>query len=504
MASEEPIWLPVTEYSPDMPDFENPGSDVILNCIPATPNSYGPAPSFASFGGSLSKRCQGASTLLSPVDNVYIFAGDIHDLYLYNSSNLTPPLNVSSTSGVYNTPPDGRWFFTQMGSRAIATNFNDPIQTFTMDTSSKFATLAAAAPKAMYCDIIKNFLVVANTNDPTNGFQPQRVWWSAVNDPTNWPTPGTAAAAIVQSSFNDLLGPFGQISGVVGDLGNADGAVFMEKAIWRMMYAGPPAVFDFSPAEGARGTRIPGSLIKVGFYVYYIADNGFYVFDGTSSIPIGVNKVDKTFFATFDGNYLDRVVGSHDPQNKCVYWDFPSTAAINGNPDTRYVFNYVINKWSVVQISAEMTFQSLSLGYTLDTMPGPLDSLLYPLDSRVWTGGNLVLGGFNTTHTFGYYNGPNLQATIDTTENEGIKGKMSFINNARPYIDGGTSSISIAARNRLVDIPIYGPSYTMNSIGNCPLRSQGRYFRARSVVPAGDSWSHFQGVHIYGIPLGDR
>lgn len=504
MATPIPIHLPVTEYSPDMPAFENPGSDAIANCIPYTPTSYGPAPSFAVFGGAMAARCQGAGTFLSSAGNVYVFSGDATDLYLYNPSNLNPPELVSKVDGGYTTGATERWNFTQMGDRVMATNFSDAIQVYTLDSSTDYADLSATAPKARYCAVIKNFMVVANTYDGVSNEQPQRVWWSAVNDPTNWPTPGTPTALAVQSSYNDLLGPYGWIYGIVGDLGNADGAVFMERAIWRVMYAGPSQTFDFSPAEGARGTRIPGGIVQVGNLVYYIADNGFYVFDGTTSVPIGVNRVDQTFFKTFDQNYTDRVTGAHDPQLKCVYWDFPSVNAINGTPDTRYCYNYAVNKWSYIEINGDMPVQSLSFGYTLDTMPGPLDALKYPLDSRVWTGGNLVLAGFNQNHEFGYYNGTSLEAVIETTEVEGIKGKMSFISNARPYVDGGSSMVALSHRNTLVEPPTYGPAYGINSIGTAPQRSQGRYFRALVTIPAGETWQHFQGVDIYGIPHGTR
>jgi hypothetical protein len=129
--------------------------------------------------------------------------------------------------------------------------------------------------------------VVGNTTDGTFGPQPQRVWWPAIDDPTNWPTPGTSAAAAVQSDYQDLVGDAGWVQGIVGNLGTADGAVFQERAVIRMQYVGPPAIFAFSTAEGVRGTPAPGSLVQVGNLVYYLGEDGFYVFDGSQSMPIG-------------------------------------------------------------------------------------------------------------------------------------------------------------------------------------------------------------------------
>ena len=358
------------------------------------------------------------------------------------------------------------------------------------------------APQARYIDVAKGFLVAGNTYDPIGGNQPQRVWWSALNDPTNWPTPGTANAAIYQSSYNDLLGNGGWITGVVGNLGTADVAVFLEREVWRGVYAGPPIVFDWFPAEGVRGTHCPNSIVHLGPLVYYLGEDGFYVFDGTNSQPIGVNKVDKTFYASFDQNYLDRIYGAADPLNKIVYWLYPSTSATNGIPDSLLIYNWQLQKWSFASVTAEMIFRSTTFGFTLDTMTGTLDSQTLSLDSRAWTGGNIILTGFDNTHSLGYFNGSVLQATIETTEIAPFDSSLSFVRNTRPLVDGSTPSVSVATRNRLIDTVNYGTVTAINSIGTCPLTANGRYVRARVTIPANTTWSHFQGVEIDAVANG--
>ncbi|MEJ0071186.1 MAG: hypothetical protein WDO24_23335 [Pseudomonadota bacterium] len=118
------------------------------------------------------------------------------------------------------------------------------------------------------------------------------------------------------SSYNDLTGSGGWNQGIVGNLGNADGAIFQEHAVFRMMYAGPPNVFDFLPAEGVKGCPAPGSIIQVGAVVYYLGEDGFYAFDGASSTPIGVDLVDKYFYADLDQNNLARICAAVDPDQQ--------------------------------------------------------------------------------------------------------------------------------------------------------------------------------------------
>jgi hypothetical protein len=487
--------LQAAEYSPDMPDYNNPGSSNILNVIPRTSVSYGPMAALNKFSTGLNARCQGAFSCADSAGNNYVFAGDTTKLYSYSSVSPTSATNISKV--------DGYWKFALFGQRVVATNFVDPMQSFLINSSSVFANLASAAPNARYITTAKGFLIAANTYDGTGGNQPQRVWWSGLNDPTNWPTPGTALAAQYQSSYNDLFGDGGWITGVVGDLGGCDVAVFMERRVWRGVYSGAPVVFSFYPAEGVRGTHMPNSIVQLGKDVFYIGEDGFYRFDGSSSEAIGVDKVDKTFFSMLDQNYLTRVQGAVDPLNKIIFWLFPSTSSTNGVCDKIICYNWAFKRWSLINQEAEVLLRSSSFGFTLDTMPGPLDSLTIPLDSLAWTGGNFILSGFDNTHSLGYFNGSTLAATIETSESSPFGETIATVKNTRPLIDGGSPTVSMAARMRLKDTETYGADTAMNSVGTCPLRKTGRYIRALAKIPAGSSWSHFQGINIDAEPNGE-
>ncbi len=583
-----PITLSVAEWAPDMPAFQNPGCGNVRNVIPLTPKSYGPLSNIAAYSGALALRCQGAMACTDSGGNVFVFAGDAKDLYDL-VSGTTSWSAISKATSPYTIESDQFWSMLLFGQRVIAANINDPIQSFVLGNSAKFAdlayggitaltltagsgyapgtyaltpanvgsgsgfsgtvtvsaggqlascsiattgelygsgttipipagagggtggaivpTIATVAPRCKYAAIVRNFLVGANTNDPAFGAQPQRVWWSALNDPTDWPTPGTAAAAAVQSSYNDLLGAGGWIQGIVGNLGAADGAVFMERAIWRMVYAGPPAVFYFFAAEGSRGTPSPGSIVQVGPLVYYLGRDGFYVFDGATSRPIGVNKVDKYFYANVDQNNMDRVVGTFDPVNKLVIWAWPDTAAVNGTPNHLLIYNWQLDRWSIADLTAEFLATLMSFGYTLDSMAslGTLDSLPpFPFDSRAWTGGRDVLAAFDTGHRLNFFNGANLAATIDTTELQPFPGQRAQLSNARPLVDGGVPSVAIGIRNRLVDQPTFGSAVAINGIGSAPQRANARYMRGEITVPAGAAWTHCQGLEIDATPAGAR
>lgn len=508
MVSTNLIRLEAKEWKPDLPSVGSGYSINVSNVLPRTKTTYGPFPDFVGYATSpLPARCQGAISVLDSAGNVNTFAGTATDLYQMTVAAPTFS-NVSKTPGGYNVGADEVWNYALFGDNVIATNIGDPVQSFVLNTSTDFADLSVDAPKARYTATIKGWLFLANTFDNVDGPVPWRTWWSAYNDPTSWPTPGSSAAAAAQSDFNDTVGEGGWIQGIVGNLGTADGAIFLEHAVWRINYTGPPTVFTFSPAEGVRGTPAPGSICQLGAFVYYLGEDGFYVFDGTSSSPIGANKVDRTFFADLDGAYIERVIGAVDPLNKMILWAYPGSGNTQGNPNRIIVYNWFTQTWAMANIETEIIFRSLSFGYSLDGLDAVstnLDALPFSLDSRAWTGGQLLLSGFDLDHTLGYFSGAALAPIVDTEEIQPFNGQRTFIRNARPIVDGNvTPSIAIGTRTYAEQTVTFGNPSAMNYLGWCPIRSNGQYTRARITLPAGSVFTHIQGVEVDADPAGQR
>ena len=515
------MFLPIGEFMPDSPDYNNPGSANIHNVYPRTNQSYGPIAGFTSYSSALNGVCQGAYAGIDNGGNNYIFSGTATDLFLLQSG-LPTFSNVSKSASVYTIAADDVWKFTQFGQIILATDFTNAIQSYTLLSSVKFADLAAAAPKARYITTVKDFVMVANTTDPTFGAQPQRVWWSAINDATNWPTPGSLTAAQVQSDYQDILGDQGWCQGIVGNLGTADVAIFFERAIWRGIYVGSPAIFSFQPAEGVRGTPAPNSIVQIGAIVYYLGEDGFYSFDGSNSTPIGSLKVDKWFYSNLNQQYRYKISGAVDPINKLVFWSYPSSNSTNGICDSMIIYNWALGRWSYVDANYEFIFRALTFGYTLDSLDTTgynLDTLPFSLDSRIWTGGSIILAAFDSNHKLGYFTGANLAPTVQTSETDilsaipqavvgrvqsGALGKRVFINSARPISDGGTPSVALGSRNRQIDAVVYGAAVPINTFGECPQRVDTRYIRAQITHPAGDIFSHISGVDLSLVPTGTR
>lgn len=491
-------------YLPDLPPFQNPGSSNMLNVLPKTVGSYGPAPSLLAITNALAARCQGSMFTKDNAANVYGFAGDVSVLYQYVSGSLDWA-DVSGTT--YNTLPEERWSFTVYGELVIATNFTDPIQALALGDAA-FADLAASAPKARYATVVKDFVMVANTDDGVDGPVPQRVWWSAIDDPTTWPTPGTVTAAQLLSDYNDLAGEGGWNQGIVGGLSGADVIILQEKRVFRGMFVGPPVIFSFDVIEGARGTPAPGSVVSVGPVCFYLGDNGFYACDGITSKAIGQGKVDNTFWEMVDQQYLYRIVAAADPFNKLIYWAFPGPQNQAGLCNYILTYNYEIDRWSLQQLEVEDLLRSYSTGYTMDGLDvfGDMESMpQISLDSRTWTGGLLNLSGFTPEHKLANFSGPNLAASMDTSEAQLNDKGRAFVSRVWPMTDAQTAEVQVGYRDNLYTNPTFTSPVPLNSTtASCPVRANGFYHRVRMDIPAGAEWQHAQGVQFDAVPAGRR
>ena len=485
--------IPFGEYAPDRPDFGNQGAIVAKNVIPHE-TGYQAFASLVSFSDALDAYCRGAFTTTDPDGNIVMYSGNQSKLYRLVAITQTD----ASKSGGYNCATDSNWQFIKWEDKCIATNFDDPIQIITLG-ATQFADLSGAPPKARHISVVRDFVVVGNTNDPTDGNVPHRVRWCGINDETAW-----TVSATTQADFQDLESNGGWVQAIIGN--QERGVIFQERAVWLMSYVGSPVVFQFDQVEDARGAYCPRGVISVGNIIYYIADDGFYAYSAGQSIPIGNNKVDETFLDELDDSYLHRVTVAAVPKHKIIIWSYPSSDSVDGNPDKCLLYNWSIGKWAFAEFDHELIFRAQSLGVTLDGMDTAypqLDQIPFSLDSKIFMGGALELATFDTDHKLSYFTGTSQDATFETGEFQAFKGQRSEINELTPLIDGGTHSVQIGTRETQKGTVSWSNEVNEEASGKCSVRSNSRYHRIR-VKNTGD-FTNAIGVEINtAYPSGDR
>lgn len=490
------------EWLPDLPNLNNPGSLVVTNVVPSG-NSYQPMPSLSVYSTALDARCMGFTYAKDADGLSYNFAGDASKLYLMSATTYA---DVSKVGG-YATPADSIWSFSQYGQRFMATNFGDPIQSYVFASSSVFADLSATAPRARYITQLNNFTLVGNTYDAVDGNVPHRIRWSAIGDPTSW-----TVSASTQADYEDLDSTKGWVQGVFG---GEYAVVFQERAISVVNYVGSPTVFQIREIESGRGLLAPGAAVKVGNLIFYLGIDGFYVFDGNQSIPIGENKINKTFFDDLDLTYLDRLSAMADLDAQVIYWSYPGASNTAGRCNRLLAYNYAPNakmRWSYCDdVQAERIGISISEGYTMDSLDSlsgsldALDSVIANLDSRALTGNNYILSAFNSDHKLALFTGDAMDATIETMEGQLFEGKRALVSVLRPLIEGttATTTIALGSRNNLNESVTYSGAMSANAIGEYNFRTNARYHRAKLTITGG--FEHAYGVEVlHAVPQGKR
>lgn len=400
------------------------------------------------------------------------------------SGNVT--IKVSATD--YTTQSGDRVRFTQFGSQIIFTNNSQRLQAWDLTSSTSFKNLSDSAPIAKFITVVRDFVVVANTNEGSQ--KPYRVRWSALNNETDW-----VENVNTQSDYQDI--PDG--GQIVGIRGGEFGIVFLDRAIHRMTYVGTPFIFQFDNISRNKGCIASGSIAQYQGISFFLSDDGFYMCDGQTVQPIGAEKVDRFFFndaSEFDFPSMSAAV---DPVRKLVIWNYKG---VDGNRHL-IIYNFATKKWTYADAGTDYISESSTSSSTLeelDTLSASIDALAISLDSLMFMGGKYFLGGTKGT-TVMTYTGSNLTARLATGDlGEGARTVVTLV---KPQVDNGSASIAISSRQLLNQQVTYGTAVAASSENRVSLRSSGNYHRIQ-INPSGNNWKNATAVDVEIVPQGGR
>ena len=485
----------------DMPSFQNRGSMKVDNVIPLA-KGYKSFPSFKELTTTaLTGSACGLHTQLSSSGTTN-YCGDATKLYQMNSSIVF--VDKSKAGGYNNSTTENSrdfWSFCQFGSRVIATNFADNIQSFVEGTSTAFADLVSL--KAKYVAVIRDFVFTGYTIESSTTYS-NRVKWSGINNPTTFTVSQTT-----MSDYQDLPDT-GNIQGIVG--GESFGVIFTDKAIWRADFVGTPLIFQFSKVADNIGAFAPKSIANVGSDIFFLSQDGFYkITNGSQITPIGKGKIDEFFLNDLSSNF-DGICSAIDTNNSLYVVSYRGSGATGSSTinNKMVVYNYSTDSWSTcsgqdldfIGTASQEAFTTLE---SLDVL-GSVDDLPKPLDSYYYQEGVLGLAGFSSDKKFGKFMGGSMTATVDTTEFEGAEGRRSSIINVRPIVDSEEDSATVTVtpitRASQLDNIAVGTAVSTQDSGDCPIRSNSRYHRIRVSVTG--NFKTMSGVDIEARPEGKR
>lgn len=312
------------------------------------------------------------------------------------------------------------------------------------------------------------------------------LYWSAFNDISDWtPDPATQAGTQVFRQEH------GDIKSIVG-LDYA--AIFQERAIRRGVYVGPPLIWDFGQdaVETRRGAIAVGAAASFGRHVFYASDDGFYVFDGQSSTPIGHGKVDDYFVRNLSYGYRHKVKAAVDTIRKQVVFGFPTGTATNITELLIYSVND--NRWTHDEVDLEYLFDLAVDPLTVDNFhtfetsddldTTNLDSIT--IDSSVFEDRRRLLAGAGSTHQIGTFTGASRVATLDTQEFEAAPNRRGLVTELWPIVDASREFVTAGVGRRAAlpgEVVTYSSLTPMNAVGFCPRKWTAAFCEVVSESP---------------------
>ena len=318
-------------------------------------------------------------------------------------------------------------------------------------------TFASTSPDGYLCGYVRDFVVIAQSADPYT------IQWSALGDPTSWPTPGSDAARTAQAGEQTFPSDFGIVTGIAGN--DFFGYVFQERAVTKMGYVGGDVVFTFDTFEENRGVYDIGRFVQTDDTVFYQSEFGYHALTDGRIQDIGLAKVDDSYLPTRTNTFTGSNGTNFEPVliNKninCVFFQ-----------NNYLCYNYKTDQWSRVPV-----YDGLNL---------------YSLDSHNGVIGQVIISGsaadFQTSE-----GAPAATATATTGEVQLTPGQRSLIDGIRPLTNGASiTSVRVGVRDLLSDSVTWATGSSINTrTGMTNFRGgdntpEGRYHRAEFVFSGG-------------------
>ena len=208
----------------------------------------------------------------------------------------------------------------------------------------------------------------------------------------------------------------------------------------------------------------------------------------TAGGAFGAGKVRLTLNAVSNANF--QIAG----QNFIVVQGIVGTVEANGT-------------WLAAQINiVDATHLDINVPFTHawvsgGQIGGSLDALNFSLDS-ISNAAQAQLSAMSSAHQAGFFTGPNLEAILETEEQDS-QGDMIFIDSMIPITNCGTVLGSIGFRNTAQAAVTYTAEQPVDVRGYCSQLCEARYARARLRMPFGATWNFARGVQPSVQQAGD-
>lgn len=478
------VWAPDNTdigYAPHLVDAKNclPGSDHYRPCpsLTATTNSLD------GVGGAVGPTaCKGVFPVRDTDNAAHMFCANATKLFKLIAGVWT---NYSRTvGGAYTTATSTtRWRGTTFGDRLILTNALDAPQYIDMSSAAtSFENLPGSPGTAKFIATYGEFVFLGAI-----GSSYMAIKWSGIGNSESW-TPGTGQSD--EQEFADG----GNITGFAST--KAALYLFQEKCIRRILYVGGDVIMQIDKLIENIGCIEPNSLIQYGQRCFFLAEDGWYMWDFENQpVPFGAEKTDRWFLANAARAYWATMSCAIDPRNRVFACGFGTSSEV---PSHIMFYDYVTNKATYAQVTHEMLVPALATAVSLDDLLGNLDAdYSVSFDDPYYQGGAFYFAAFNTDHKLASFSGANLEATFQFNEWAIQPGARSSFKWIKPITDASNATAAAGSKVKPSETISFQNQVSQQDSGRCPQRgANGFYHSAKVVIPAGATWTYARGIEF--------
>jgi hypothetical protein len=305
--------------------------------------------------------------------------------------------------------------------------------------------------------------------------------------------------------------------------------------------------------------------VNAGGQTYFCSTQGFKsIAPGGAPVPIGKEKFDRTFFADVDQANPQLIIGAPDPKAPRIYWAYKSLAGQAGLFDKMIIFDWMLQRATLVLMSGEYLATLAKPGVTLENLdsvaPGvitisnaanngfglirlTLSGLtagsgagstnlstqnsveVYGVTGTTEANGNWAFAIVDATHidllgsafAHAYVGGGAIGGSLDQLPFSldsistgalaqlcGVSSARLRVQGLRPVTDAAAALGAVAYRDTLQAVPTLSPATALDALGRCPQNVSARYARGQLVIPYGAAWSFAAGIEPQFVQEGQQ
>jgi hypothetical protein len=455
--------------APDLPERGHGFLVKARNCYSGV-LGYEPVRSPSALTAALPAAWLGSGAFRDPTGVVTLLAA-ASGLGLYT-------LTATTATNVYSSASTANWFFVQFGGLAIGLNGGAPVK-YNLSGGTA-ALLGGSPPNASMGAIVRDFVFLAGNSTNQN-----RLYWSSINNAEAWTT------GLNQCDIQDLPDE-GAITGLAG---GEFGLVFQDAAITIFEYVGSPVIFQARKVSQSIGALCHGSIAQHGNRRFFYSRRGFYMWSPNEPepVPIGRNKVDKTFRNSYSiTDIRNDIRATIDPERSLVIWSMP---------DRLWVYNFENDMWSdilvpgIVGITSSRT-ASITLEQLAVTFPS-IETATPSFDDPFWNAGDpLLTFAFNDNKLYTFGGATNLDASWRLPNLEIHEGHDTHVRSAKVTGNMLACQLTIDCKSRLGDAAVSVTSNDYRPNGETAIRCNGQYLQPEVTIYGANPWSSVQGIDL--------